>query len=112
MFVATHCAPQVAGRNRRKPSALRDSGASINHAHNTRGSAVNRKLASVLVSLLFGWLATVAIAEDDTTAPATDSSAAMSEPAAATEESTDAATADMSTSDGTISATPAESEAK
>lgn len=69
---------------------------------------MKRKLASVLVSLIFGWLATAAFAEDDTTATTTaDLSSSTSEPAtAATDQSTDTATVDTSTSDGTIAASP------
>jgi hypothetical protein len=78
------------------------------HQSRKRGSAVKRKLASVLVALAFGWLSTAAFAEEESTATSADSSTATSEPAAATEESTDTATVDTSTSDGTIAATPAE----
>jgi hypothetical protein len=77
-----------------------------------RGSAVNRKLASVLVSLVFGWLTTAAIAADDTTAPTADTPATTTEPAAATEATTETATTDTSTSDGTIAVAPAETESK
>jgi hypothetical protein len=74
---------------------------------------VKRKLASVLLCLLFGLTATAAIAaEDDATATTADSSAATGEPAAVTEESTDTAGVEPSTSDGTIAATPAETDTK
>jgi hypothetical protein len=74
---------------------------------------VKRKLASVLVALVFGWLTTVAIAEDDTSATSADSSATTSEPATATtDQSTDTATVGTSTSDGTIAASPTETDAK
>ena len=72
---------------------------------------MKRKLASVLVSLAFGWLATAAIADDEKAEASADSPAGMSEPAAATEESTDSATIDSSSNDGSIAATPAETEA-
>ncbi len=72
---------------------------------------MKRKLASVLVSLTFGWLATTAIADDEKAEASADSSTSMSEPAAVTEESTDSAAIDSSTNDGTIAATPAETEA-
>jgi hypothetical protein len=110
MFVAMRWWRQVEGRTgaRRSPSQTRAS--SINHAK--RGSAVKRKLASVLVSLVFGWLTTAAIAEDDTTAASADSSASTNEPAAVTDQSTDTATIDTSSSDGTIAASPTETDAK
>jgi hypothetical protein len=74
---------------------------------------VKRKLASVLLCLLFGLVTTAAIAaEDDATATTADSTAATSEPAAATEEATDTAAVAGSTSDGTIAATPAETDSK
>jgi hypothetical protein len=74
---------------------------------------VKRKLASILVSLVFGWLTTVAIAEDDTSATSADSSATTSEPATATtDQSTDTATVGTSTNDGTIAASPTETDAK
>ena len=92
--------------------AVRGSGASIDTQSSRRGSAVKRKLASVLVSLVFGWLTTAAIAEDDTTTTA-DSSTATSEPAAVTEEATtDTVATETSTSDGTIAATPTETDSK
>ena len=69
---------------------------------------MKRKLASVLVSLVFGWVTTTALAEDDKSAASADSSA--SEPADVTEQSTDTATMDTSTSDGTIAASPTETE--
>ena len=71
---------------------------------------MNRKLASVLVSLVFGWVATTALAGDDTSAASADSSASASEPAVIIEQSTDTATMDTSTSDGTIAASPTEAE--
>ncbi|HKB82036.1 MAG TPA: hypothetical protein VKD04_02395 [Burkholderiales bacterium] len=70
------------------------------------------KLASVLVCLIFGSLTTAAIAEDDTRTTATDSSATASEPATATEQSGDTATIGTSTSDGTLSASPTETDSK
>ena len=72
---------------------------------------MKRKLASVLVSLVFGWVTTTALAEDDTSAASADSSASASDPADVTEQSTDTATMDTSTSDGTIAASPTETEA-
>ena len=69
---------------------------------------MKRKLASVLIAVAFGWFGTAAFAEDEA-ATSTDP-AASSEPATASEESTDTATIDTSTSDGTISATPAKTE--
>ena len=72
---------------------------------------MKRKLASVLVSLVFGWLTTAAIAEDDTTAASADSSTAMSEPTA-TDQSTEPAAVDTPTSDGTVAAAPAETDSK
>jgi hypothetical protein len=88
---------------------------SIVHQPRTRRSAVKRKLASVLVSLLFGWLTTAAIADDDTKSASSDSSQATSEPAAP-EQSTDTTTAadtvTDSTSDGTVAASPAETDSK
>ncbi len=71
---------------------------------------MNRKLALVLVSLVFGCLTTAAIAEDDTTAASADSSASTSEPAAVTDQSAEPALMDTSTNDGTIAASPAETE--
>ena len=69
---------------------------------------MKRKLASVLVSLVFGWLTTAAIAEEDTTAT---SSAGAAEPAV-TEQVTETATMDTSASDDTIAASPAEVDTK
>jgi hypothetical protein len=82
------------------------------HQSRKRGFAVKQKLASVLLSLVVGCLTTAAIAEDDTTAASADSSASTSEPAPVTDPSTDTATIDTSTNDGTIAASPAESDAK
>jgi hypothetical protein len=103
MFVAMRCRRQVEGRTGiRRPR--------LEHFHQSRkrGSAVKRKLASVLVSLVFGWLATAAMAEDDATATTADSSSSTSEPATATtdQSSNDTASVDTSTSDGTIAASP------
>jgi hypothetical protein len=93
--------------------AVRGLGRIHRHALIRRGSAVKRKLASVLVSLVFGWLTTAAIAEDDTTTTTADSSTATSEPAAVTEEATtDTVATETSTSDGTIAATPTETDSK
>lgn len=73
---------------------------------------MKRKLASVLVSLVFGWLTTAAMAEDDTTTTAADSSAITSEPATAMDQATDAVPAADSASDGTVAAAPAETDSK
>jgi hypothetical protein len=108
MFVATRSWRLVEGRTGARGSPTKTRASSINHAKG--GSAVKRKLASVLVSLVFGWLTTAAIAQDDTTAATDDSSASTSEPAAEAEQSTDTATVDTSTSDGTITASPTETE--
>lgn len=70
---------------------------------------MKRKLATLLVSALLGWLCTVAIADDETPAVPADSSADTTEPAA-TDTSTDANTDGVS--DGTTAATPAETESK
>lgn len=72
---------------------------------------MKKKLASVLVSLALGWLTTAAIAEEEVAVSA-DTSATTSEPAAVTDEATEPAAMDTSTTDGTISASPTESEAK
>jgi uncharacterized protein YfaQ (DUF2300 family) len=102
------------------PAAGRRSGVSrrarLKHRRSItqRRSAVKRKLASILVFLVSGWLTTAAIAEDDTTSAPADTAAAMSE-SAATDQSTDtasAATATDSTSDGTTAVAPAETDAK
>ena len=110
MFVAMHCGRQVEDRMgpRRSPSDTR----ALPSITQGKGSAVKRKLISVLVSLAFGWLTTAAMAEEDTTAASADSSADTSEPAAPADQSTDAASVDTSTSDGTIAASPAETDAK
>ena len=66
---------------------------------------MKRKLASVLLSLLLGWSATLAIAEDDKTGTAPDSSIATSVP----DGSTDTATVG-STPDEAMSAKPEEDQ--
>jgi hypothetical protein len=79
------------------------------------GAAVKRKLASVLVSLLFEWLTTTAIADEDTKSASPDSSAAMSETAAPEQPTDTTSTADPvtdSTSDGSVAASPAETDSK
>jgi hypothetical protein len=63
---------------------------------------MKRKLASILMSLLLGWLSTAAPA---------DSSADTTEPAATTDSSMDTAT-DSSASDGTTAVSPGETETK
>ena len=73
---------------------------------------MKRKLASVLVSLVFGWLATAALAGDETTSGSADTSTAASEPATPTDPSADTAGTDSSTADGTIGASPTETDAK
>jgi hypothetical protein len=80
----------------------------INHK---RRSAMKRKLASILMSLLLGWLSTAAIAEEETPVVPADSSADTTEPAATTDSSMDTAT-DSSASDGTTAVSPGETETK
>jgi hypothetical protein len=75
---------------------------------------MKRRLSSVLVFLVSGWLSTAAMAGDDTTSASADTTAAMSE-APATDQSTDtaaAATATDSASDGTTAVAPAETDSK
>jgi len=72
---------------------------------------VKRKIASILISLVFGWLTTTAMAEEENTTPS-DSTAATSEPATPAESTTETASSDAPASDGTIAATPAESDSK
>jgi hypothetical protein len=75
---------------------------------------MKRKIATVLVSLTFGWLTTATMAADDTSAGSADSAAAASEPTVP-DQATDTATAEPATdsaSDGTISTMPAETESK
>jgi hypothetical protein len=108
MFVAVRCRRQVDGRiGARRSQSATQALPSIKQ----RGSAVKRKLASVLVSLVFGWLTTAAIAEDDATATSADSST-VNEPAAVTDQATDTAAMGTSTGDETIAASPAETEVK
>jgi hypothetical protein len=104
----------IAGDKSKTDSARAVRGPGLEHFHQSRkkGFAVKRKLASVLLSLVVGCLTTSAIAEDDTTAASAGSSASTSESAPTTDPSTDTATIDSSTSDGTMAASPAESDAK
>ena len=66
---------------------------------------MKRTLASLLCLLISaGWFATVAVAEEETTPAASDTSAAMSDTAATEQSAADSATG--TGSDGTIMATP------
>lgn len=71
---------------------------------------MKRRIASILVSLAFGWVTTAAIAEDEATTTA-DSTAAVAETTPA-DPATDSAATDAPTTDDTTSAAPAESENK
>lgn len=75
-----------------------------------RGPRVKRKIASILLSLVFGWLTTAALAEEESTTAA-DTTATASDTASPAEATTDTAM-DTSTSDGTVAAAPAESDSK
>ncbi len=66
---------------------------------------MKRIIASILLSLAFGWLATAAIAEDEAT---TETTAAADTTTA--EPATDTASTDTPTTDDTTAAAPAESE--
>jgi hypothetical protein len=71
---------------------------------------MKRRIASILVSLVFGWLTTAAIAEDETTSTA-DSTAAVAETTPA-DPATETASSDAPKTDDTTAAAPAESENK
>lgn len=71
---------------------------------------MKRRIASILVSLVLGWLTTAALAEEETATPG-DSTAAVAE-ATPADPATDTASTDAPTTDDTTAAAPAESENK
>jgi len=100
----------VPANSRRPPPSPENSRTSLIKG----GFAMKRRLATALVFLVFGWLTTAAMAADDTAAGSADSATAAGEPTAP-DQATDTATAEPATdssSDGTISTMPAETESK
>jgi hypothetical protein len=102
MTVATQESRQAGSTPAQLTSAA--SSASFNHAQK-RGLTMKRIIASILLSLAFGWLATAAIAEDEAK---TETTAAADTTTA--EPATDAASTDTPTTDDTTAAAPAEPE--